>query len=352
MPAYYVGTMAFGRNDLQHHGILGQKWGVRRFQNADGSLTPEGRERYGYGKAKDFKKVYAKAGRKYGAATAGQIAAIGGLTAAGAAAGVGVGIATNSTIGTFYAGYGGAYTGLLSGAVIAEKIDKWKRDYRENKNPVKLEQLNITPGTVFKRTSLNEKDDEQKRLYMSYSKDKPGIKYYTQNWPAILKGLANNPNAKVYQNTYKVTGQIVAPSYEKRKEIADVLIKADKKIKMEFGKTFALDVLNYKTGAPFAKRTLKELEKEIGPEVKKAYKEAVDTIVKDNKYSLIDDDSFRQFTAAIPRSEKLMDAYIKELKKNGYTAVFDDNSTPSLAPLIVFDQSLIEQTGSRELRYV
>lgn len=32
---------------LMHHGIQGQKWGVRRFQNADGSLTKEGRERYG-----------------------------------------------------------------------------------------------------------------------------------------------------------------------------------------------------------------------------------------------------------------------------------------------------------------
>ncbi len=31
---------------LAHHGILGMKWGRRRFQNKDGSLTAEGRKRY------------------------------------------------------------------------------------------------------------------------------------------------------------------------------------------------------------------------------------------------------------------------------------------------------------------
>ena len=31
--------------ELIHHGILGQKWGIRRYQNKDGSLTPEGRKR-------------------------------------------------------------------------------------------------------------------------------------------------------------------------------------------------------------------------------------------------------------------------------------------------------------------
>lgn len=33
-------------NSIYHHGIKGQEWGVRRFQNPDGSLTPEGKRRY------------------------------------------------------------------------------------------------------------------------------------------------------------------------------------------------------------------------------------------------------------------------------------------------------------------
>lgn len=35
--------------ELYHHGILGQKWGVRRYQNKDGSLTAAGRKHVGVG---------------------------------------------------------------------------------------------------------------------------------------------------------------------------------------------------------------------------------------------------------------------------------------------------------------
>lgn len=50
-------------DEFCHSGILGQKWGRRRFQNEDGSLTPEGRERYGVEKARtkaDAQKAKAK----------------------------------------------------------------------------------------------------------------------------------------------------------------------------------------------------------------------------------------------------------------------------------------------------
>ena len=42
---------------LSHHGILGMKWGIRRYQNKDGSLTAAGRKHYGVGGSgydKDF----------------------------------------------------------------------------------------------------------------------------------------------------------------------------------------------------------------------------------------------------------------------------------------------------------
>ena len=41
-------------SEIQHHGIKGQKWGVRRFQNKDGSLTPAGRIRYETGTHGEF----------------------------------------------------------------------------------------------------------------------------------------------------------------------------------------------------------------------------------------------------------------------------------------------------------
>lgn len=67
--AYIEGnTLVLGDSSyLEHHGIKGQRWGVRRFQNKDGSLTNAGRKRLGYS-TKDVKSAVIKGGKAVGGA--------------------------------------------------------------------------------------------------------------------------------------------------------------------------------------------------------------------------------------------------------------------------------------------
>lgn len=62
---------------LEHAGVKGQKWGVRRYQNEDGSLTEEGKRHYGYydkpNGEKDYKRLQkdaAKDAKEYARAKA------------------------------------------------------------------------------------------------------------------------------------------------------------------------------------------------------------------------------------------------------------------------------------------
>lgn len=53
-------------NALYHHGVKGMKWGVRRYQNADGTLTNAGKTRYARdAREKEFNKYDSTSGKYY-----------------------------------------------------------------------------------------------------------------------------------------------------------------------------------------------------------------------------------------------------------------------------------------------
>lgn len=54
-------------DELYHHGVKGQRWGIRKYQNPDGSLTAAGKARYNVKEAKrDYKQTLKRARNGWG----------------------------------------------------------------------------------------------------------------------------------------------------------------------------------------------------------------------------------------------------------------------------------------------
>ena len=101
--------------ELYHHGIKGQRWGIRRYQNPDGTLTPEGKAKYGT--VDNFNKQNA-AKNKLASESSETRKAIGKSTVGGLK---GLGVTYAGSVAAI-----GAYTSLklLKVGLIAKKLDK------------------------------------------------------------------------------------------------------------------------------------------------------------------------------------------------------------------------------------
>jgi hypothetical protein len=141
---------------LYHHGIKGQKWGIRRFQNEDGTVTEEGRRHYGYGKYQDStqttehtkERMYqgAKIGAVAGAATGAGITALqvasligGGYTL------IPAGIAALGAVEIMGYSASGALRGTLYGGLLGAAEVRQGRKYiaeQDALQDVKMSELN------------------------------------------------------------------------------------------------------------------------------------------------------------------------------------------------------------------
>jgi len=130
----YIGNIPYG-NDLTHFGIKGMHWGIRRFQNPDGTLTAAGKARYGdYNTKKEAKiakslyrgdKLLDKKRTKVGAVGRGIVRQIGINAAANLATGVlAVGTLSNPASAAFAIATAGsmAINSLALGGSVANLI--------------------------------------------------------------------------------------------------------------------------------------------------------------------------------------------------------------------------------------
>ena len=298
-------------DELQHHGIKGQKWGVRRFQNEDGSLTAAGRKRYDDDDVKSKHRINLE--DKY---------IKNGMTKEQAK------IAADKRIKTEL--FVGAAAAVTVASVIA-----YKKHVDNGKDFV------ISKNTDLQRIIRLDRDSDPfkgNREYVSYKKmdnmKYEGFmgKFEGATAKAINKAKDANPNlANKYQEMYKMKitpkQDIKVASVNRAKDTFVDLYKNDTDFKNMFNKWMSDAAKNPRS----AHKSFMQ--------VAKANKEGTisDKFLKDVGY--------KAFNVSIAErdelSNKIQNKFYESLKKQGMNAIVDLNDKQGMMksnkPLITFD---------------
>ena len=194
--------------ELYHHGVKGMKWGIRRYQNKDGTLTSKGKKRYEKSndnsndedeiKNNKSRKILTKRNIAIGATVVGaSLAAMGAMY---------VYKKTNPTMHVKYMNFG-------------EIVDI---------NNLSSKDIIVKKGTKFHRVSSKSVEDyaeEGKRIYTSYLKSDARI--YKEEMPKFIRrwgnqGIISDDGKTSYEHIMKMNKDIKAPS---KKLMAEIYMK-------------------------------------------------------------------------------------------------------------------------------
>ena len=287
------------QNELYHHGIKGMKWGVRRFQNEDGSLTTAGKKRYGDEPTGSDKKTSSNNGsktprkgliaRRKDSLTQKYIAKGYSQTAAKTMAEQRM--RTEAVL---------AVVGTVAVTAVAVKVARRiGQDYVDQtfKSGKVIQNIGANPNANFKDTpffaAVNKSD--KKAYGMMYPNEKRGM---AKNF-AAQRGLKYEG---IYKNEIKLNSDVKRASVANAQKIFYEKMDKDPQFKKE-----VLDTLK-KTNYSDSKAVTEYLQN--GKHARKLY------------------DRFNQ-ALATPQFQDagIHKKYYDELKKHGYNAILDINDT-------------------------
>ena len=282
--------------ELYHYGVKGQKWGIRRYRYADGSLTPLGRKRYGIGLKKDS-----------------------GFTAMESKLSYATKLAKTKLTGKQYVdSYLKAGT-TLSRIQTSENFENFAF-YATYKKQDSNKYMGLFGNNLITRAHADAKNAEKLAKASGSEEDIKSAK--------ALKEKANN--TKVYQLKLEATKKLKIPSDDNASDITINLLK-----EKDFRNNLIESIRDSKEKMrrPTQQILFNQAQNALKKNINKMSKEDKIAVYKAFNLSLVNHNS--QEIAAQNR-------FYKELKKKGYNALLDYNdkefsSYHAKRPMIIFD---------------